>query len=166
MRRSSVGFKRVLLVAVIAGVVAAGQAGAATATSSASLAKKSAGHGGGVSSHIVLPAVTLVAGATERGTLVIGNSTGHTIHWDCAYLEVQLTNAHWPLRMHPTPCSSRGETFRVGTTRLRFTLWASYSAPDGTWKPLPPGTYRTQLLAAPNVVHPNPITVHVVAKRK
>ena len=83
--------------------------------------------------------------------------------WKCPYFEVQLTNAKWPLELHPTPCGP-ARTLHVGTTRLPFTLRASHTAGDGSWKPLPPGTYLTQLFPAPKAAHPLPITVHVVAK--
>lgn len=144
MKTSSRWFKVLLVIAALAGFASASQAGAAT---------------GGVSAHIVLPNNSLVPGGSERGTLVIANQTGRPIRWGCFYLEVQLTNAQWPLYEHPTPCG-RTRTLAVGTTRLRFTLRATHAS-----KPLPPGTYNTQLLAAPKVLHPNPITVHVVAQR-
>ena len=145
MSPTTVRFRALLLVSMIAGLAAASPAVGAT---------EAASHGSGVSSHFVLPAHTLVSGATERGTLVVGNHTGHAIQWNCGYLEVQLVNAHHPLAIHPTPCAP-GKTFPVGTTRLRFTLRAA----------LPPGTYRTELFPGlPAVVHPNPITVRVVAK--
>ena len=162
MKTAGIGFKVLLCVALCAGVAFVSDAGAATLAPSARTAK-SAGHRGGVSSHIVLRSHKLVSGSTEHGTLVIGNSTGRPIRWSCGYLEVQLTNAHWPLEIHPTPCSPHGKILRVGTTRLPFTLRASQVVCQGSCKPLPPGTYHTQVLAGPAVAHPGPRTVHVVA---
>jgi hypothetical protein len=167
MKPSSVWFKALLLVAVFAGLASASQVGAATTIVASSRTETSPGHhGGGVSSHIVLPSHTLVSGANERGTLVIGNHTGRPIRWNCAYLEVQLTNAHRPLEMHPTPCGP-ARTLHVGTTRLRFTLWASQNVCEGSCKALPPGTYHTRVFpGVPAVVHPAAIAVRVVAKAK
>ena len=164
MSTSSVRRKAMLIVVMVAGVTSANPAGGATAIVAPSLITKSAQpHSGRVSSHFVLPAHRLVAGAHERGTLVIANSTGRPLRWNCGYLEVQLTNAQWPLELHPTPCGP-GRTIPVGTTRLRFTLWAAHDR-HGSWKPLPPGTYRTRLFPGlPAAVHPNPITVAVAAK--
>jgi hypothetical protein len=165
MKTSSVWFKALLLVAVFAGVASASRVGAATAIVATARTKQSAVHqGGGVSSHIVLPSHSLVSGRSEHGTLVIGNSTGRAIRWNCAYLEVQLTNAHRPLEMHPTPCGP-ARTLHVGTTRLAFTLWASQNVCEASCKALPPGTYHTQVFpGVPAVVHPAAIAVHV-AKR-
>jgi hypothetical protein len=166
MNTPKVWFKALLLVAVLAAIAPACQMGAETATVGSARTQKSAGHqGGGVSSHIVVRSDTLVSGRSEPGTLVIANHTGRPIHWSCAYLEVQLTNAHHPLELHPTPCSPRGKTFRVGTTRLAFTLWARHNVCEGSCQALPPATYHTQLLPGlPAVVHPRAITVQVVAK--
>ena len=155
MKPAKVGVKALVLVAVIAG--------GATAIAASSRTASAAGHGG-VSSHFVLPSQTLVSGAAERGTLVIANNTGHPIQWICGYLEVQLTNAHQPLELHPTPCRP-SRTLPVGSTRLRFNLRASRTVCGRTCPALPPGTYRTQLFPGlPVAVHPNPITVRVVAK--
>ena len=160
MKTSSVGFRALLLIAVCAGAAGASRVGAATVVPSRST---TAAQRHGVSSRIDLPSGTLVSGASERGTLVIANHTGHPVHWDCAYLEVQLTNARWPLERHPTPCGPT-RTLPVGTTRLHFTLRASRAVCERSCTALPPGTYRTQLLAAPPFVHPPAVKVHVVAR--
>ena len=160
MERASVGFKVVLSVALCAGFAFASHAGAATTGAPARTTKTSGHHG--VSSHIVLHSHKLVSGSSESGTLVIGNNTGRPIRWSCAYLEVQLTNSHWPLEIHPTPCA-RDKTLHVGTTRLHFTLWARQVVCQPSCKPLPPGTYYTKMLTGPAVAHPGARTVHVVA---
>jgi hypothetical protein len=153
MKPTKVRVKALLLVAVVA-------AGATTIAASSSTA--SAAGPSGVSSHFVLPAHTLASGAAEQGTLVIANQTGHPLQWNCGYLEVQLTNAHQPLELHPTPCRP-SRTLPVGTTRLRFHLRASRTVCQGTCPALPPGTYRTHLFPGlPTAVHPNPISVRVV----
>jgi len=140
--------------------------GAGLASGSAVGATTSVKHATGVLSHIELTSTTLVSGATERGTLVIDNNTGKAIRWDCPYLEVQLTNAHFPLEIHPTPCPQPAKTLHVGTTRLPFSLRAGQTVCEGSCKLFPPGVYHTQVFAAPNVANPPAITVHVVAKPK
>ena len=168
MRPSNVWYKALLLVAV-AGIAAASRVGAATASVvSSRVAIAVAPRGGGATSHIALSSATVVSGASAHGNLVVVNDTGRPIHWACAYLEVQLTNPRWPLEVHPTPCSLHGKTLRVGTTRLGFTLWASRGvcAPSCTSRPLPPGTYQTQILSGPPVAHPAAITVRVVARSR
>jgi len=162
MKTSRVWFTAVLLVAICAGVAAASYGGATATVVRASVTKSGGRQGTHTSSHIVLLSNLLVSGANERGTLVISNKTGRPIVWKCAYLEVQLTNTQWPLEVHPTPCGPN-RTLQVGTTRFRFTLWASHSA-GTTMKPLPPGKYHTQLLVGLPVAHPAPLAVHVVAK--
>ena len=153
MNTSSARFKVALPVVVLLfGIALASGAGAADHTT------------GVASSHVVLPSDTLVSGATERGALVIVNGTGRPIHWDCPYLEVQLTNAHWPLEVHPTPCPQPAQTLPVGTTRLPFSLRAGQTVCEGSCKSFPPGTYHTQVFAGPNVPNPPAITVHVVTR--
>jgi hypothetical protein len=167
MKSMSVWFRAVLLIAVLAGGAAACAAGAATTTGApapSTTSKSAARHGRGVSSHIRV-SDSLVSGAAERGTLVVVNHTARPIHWSCGYFDVQLTNAHFPLEIHPTPCSLRGKTFRVGSTRLPFTLRASQIVCEGACRALPPGTYRTQVFAAPPFIHPPAVTVHVTAAR-
>ena len=162
MKTSSVGFKALLLIAVCAGSACASRVGAAPTNGAPRLKTTSARHHG-VSSRIGLASRALVSGASEHGTLVIANHTGHPVRWDCAYLEVQLTNAHWPLERHPTPCGPT-RTLPVGTTRLHFTLRASRAVCERSCTALPPGTYGTQLLVAPPFVHPPAVKVHVVAR--
>jgi hypothetical protein len=153
MNTSNARFRVTLQVVVLLfGIAFASGAGAADHTT------------GAASSHVVLPLDTLVSGATERGTLVIVNGTGRPIRWDCPYLEVQLTNAHWPLEVHPTPCPQPARTLAVGTTRLPFSLRAGQTVCEGSCKSFPAGTYHTQEFAGPDVPNPPAITVHVVTR--
>jgi hypothetical protein len=124
----------------------------------------------------VLQSDTLVSGANEHGELVIENNTGRpvVVAQSClSMLEVQLTNAQRPLALHPTPLCSSATTLPVGITRLPFTLYASQTVcliPNGSnanpsfCKPLPAGTYSTQLFPDLNIPNPPAVTVHVVAK--
>jgi hypothetical protein len=139
--------------------------------------------GPGVTSHLVLPADTLLSGSSEQGVLVVENNSGRPISAGClrigaatpeghVVIEVQLVNAHWPLELHPTPACLYG-SLPPGQTRLPFTLHAAQtvcSVPPGAignpgdCEPLPPGTYRTQLLPELSIPDPSPITVQVVAR--
>ena len=127
-------------------------------------------HSRGESSHIVLPSDVLVSGASEQGELVIENNTGRPVVWPqgCLGIEVQLTNAQHPLALHPIPICFSARTLPVGITRLPFTLHASETVcqvPSGATanarfcKPLPAGTYSTQLFPDSNI--PNPPAVEV-----
>jgi len=127
----------------------------------------------GVSSHIVLHSDTLVSGAEEQGLLIIDNNTEQPVLAGClSIIEVQLTNSELPLVLHPTPFCTSG-TVPVGITRLSFSLHASQTVcqvPNGAianasfCKPLPPGTYSTQLYPGLNIPYPPVVTVHIVAK--
>jgi hypothetical protein len=125
---------------------------------------------GQLSARIELPATTLVAGSTERGTLVVENDTGGPVRLTTGGAvpckpgwTVILTNEQ--LRQEAaftTICVPRPMTVPVGETRLPFTLLSEYQscsetghAPDAltppcvkdangldTSPPLPPGEYR------------------------
>jgi hypothetical protein len=153
-------------------VATIGHLKSATGTSSVTNSQ----HSTGESSHIVLQSDTLVSGANEQGVLVIENNTRRpvVVAQSCwSMLEVQLTNAQRPLALHPTPLCSSAATLPVGITRLPFTLHASQTvclipngatANAGFCKPLPAGTYSTQLFPDLNIPNPPAVTVHVVAK--
>jgi hypothetical protein len=128
-------------------------------------------HPTGVSSHLVLPSDELRSGLNEQGVVVIDNDSGRPVSAGCLRIEVQLVSTEMPLQLHPTPSCPPG-TLSPGITRLPFTLKAYQTVclvPDGAigdpgdCKPLPPGTYRTQLLPGLNIPDPPAVTVRVVA---
>jgi len=117
----------------------------------------------------------LLSGASEQGELVIENNTGRPVVWSrgCLSIEVQLTNAQYPLALHPIPICFSARTLPVGIAKLPFTLHASETvcqlpsgaaANAGFCKPLPAGTYSTQLFPDSDIPNPPAVTVHVVAK--
>jgi hypothetical protein len=127
----------------------------------------------GVSSHIVLLSDVLISGTNEQGVLLIENDSGRSIPAGCTRIEVQLVNSQMPLEVHPTPACPPA-MLPVGITRLPFTLNASQTVcavPSGAvatssdCKPLPAGSYRTQLYQGLNIPDPPAVTVQVVRHR-
>jgi hypothetical protein len=123
-----------------------------------------------VFARIELPSSTLVAGSTERGTLVIENgtraplrlTTGGTLACKPGWTVI-LTNQQLPQEAaFPSSCDALPMVVRVGETRLPFTLRSDYQACSesgraqdaltpmcvkdatglDTSPPLPPGEYR------------------------
>jgi len=124
----------------------------------------------GVSGSIELPSSTLVAGSTERGTLIIENNSSAPVNLTTAgpvackpSWTVILTSAHIPQEAaFKTSCVPRPMVVAVGETRLTFTLRSDYRACSESGHgqdaltpacvkdangldaspPLPPGDYR------------------------
>jgi hypothetical protein len=130
-----------------------------------------------MTARVVLPSLTMTAGSSMPGNVVVENNTGHAIRVSgCVKLfQVLLASSTYQPPVAWFTCSQRF-TIPAGESRYPVTVWASYNQcsqgqpqhglracrPDGRMPPLPPGTYHAKLFQAHNLVRvPPALTVRV-----
>jgi hypothetical protein len=188
MVESKMGERTIRVAALLSSaVVVAGLTGACTVAKAAAAPAAPT-----LSVRISLPRVTLVAGTSEKGSLVVRNAGPATVNLNtgCAPMfAVALSNARVTQDTpFPEVCSIRAVLLRPGVTKLPFTLTTTYTScipasaesqnpgndqqkcdvHTGGPPPLPLGTYRAKMVSSEQTALPSPppVRVHLVGKRR